>query len=43
MLKSPAIETESGIRLTMDFSAFYSSTDMGLEVTLMNAVAAADL
>lgn len=42
-LVSPPIETESGLSLTVNYNGFFSGSDMGLEVVLMNAVAAADL
>lgn len=43
MLASPPIETASGLKVTYNFNAFASGADMGLLVTLKNAVAAAAL
>lgn len=42
-LTSPSIETESGLKISVPFSGFASGADMGLLVTLKNALAAADL
>jgi hypothetical protein len=42
-LVSPALETEAGLRVSYGFRAFASGSDEGLEVTLKNAVAGADL
>lgn len=42
--KSPPLETEAGIILSVEFSAFASgATDMGLVVTLMNAMTGATI
>lgn len=42
-LASPSIETESGLKVSIPFKGFASGADLGLEVILKNAVAAADL
>jgi len=40
---SPPLETEAGMTVDIEFQAFASGTDLGLDVTLMNAVDDADL
>jgi len=42
-LMTQTIETQAGLKASIPFKAFASGTDMGLVVTLNNAIAAADL
>lgn len=42
-LNSPAIETPSGMQITVPFTAFTEGADLGLIVELKNAIAGADL
>lgn len=42
-LNSPSIETPSGMQITVPFTAFAEGSDLGLIVTLKNAIAGADL
>lgn len=42
-LTTPSLETEAGLKLSIPFQGFVSGADLGLEVTLKNALAAADL
>lgn len=42
-LTTPVIDTPSGMRLSVPFTAYQDGTDLGVEVTLKNAIAKADL
>lgn len=42
-LQTQTIETQAGLKASIPFKAFASGSDMGLAVTLKNAIAAADL
>jgi hypothetical protein len=40
---SPELTTEAGLQVEIAFRGFATGSDLGLEMTLKNAVAAADL